>query len=86
MRPRKEAPRPGDRGAAEKEGSGELQSSSLPPSLLTREAAKLALHRVVTAATSPDVPPELRAELGLAARWLQALLSSDRLPSAGGGV
>ncbi len=58
-------------------------SSTLPATLLTREAAKLALARVVTAATSPDVPPELRAELGLVARWLQALLSSDRLPSAG---
>jgi hypothetical protein len=50
---------------------------------MTREACKVALGRVVGAATSPAVSPELRSELGLVARWLQALLSSDRLPSAG---
>jgi hypothetical protein len=85
MSPRKENAALGSRVAAYRKTISNTHPTTLPASLLTREACKVALGRVVTASTSPDVPPELRAELGLVARWLQALLSSDRLPSAGGG-
>ena len=70
--------------AAHTKTISDVNPTTLPATLCTREAAKVALSRVVAAATHPDVPPVLRAELGLAARFLQSVLEHDTLPPAGG--
>jgi hypothetical protein len=70
--------------AAHRKTISDTHPTTLPATLCTREAAKMALSRVVTVATHPDVPPALRAELGLAGRFLQSVLEHDVLPPAGG--
>ena len=59
-----------------------LGTPNIPHALLTKEAARVALERVIEGARTHS-DPRHRAELGRAANWLIALVESDRLPTAG---
>ena len=54
----------------------------MPPALLTRQAANVALHRAITVAGDIDNPHHAQ-QIGHVAAFLQTLLQADLLPDAG---
>jgi hypothetical protein len=63
MNPRKENAPTGNRRGAEEVNLGERQHSTLPAALLTREACKVALGRVVGPTLSVDERAKLLARI-----------------------